>query len=395
MEETVEKVEQTGLIKYGENESKNKKTQRNSNLEILRILSMLMIVAHHYIVHSEIELFQAISLNKIIISFLEMGGKIGVNVFILITGYFLIEKHFKPEKVVKLGIKVFIYSMIGLTIAIINHSELLNIVTKICSFYPVLSEQYWFMTTYVLIYLFHPYINRLFFALNKKEVEKALIGLFVIWSIIPTFLFSNFGLNNLGWFIFIYLLGGYFKVYGNPLIENRKINIIVIVTITLILIITPIKLANLIEIYKTNENSIKNIVELYFAKKINDVYYFNEINSALIVALSLSYFSLFKNIKIKSNKIINSISSHTLGVYLMHDNTFVRELLWKEIIHCNTYIKSKIFILNAAISIPTIFIICLIIDYIVDIVLARNIYKIVDKILIKRIIKKIKKDKKR
>lgn len=386
MEETVEKVEQTGLIKY----EGNIKTKRNSNLEILRIISMIMIIAHHYIVHSDIKIVEASILNQYLISFLELGGKVGVNIFVLITGYFMIQKKFDIKKTIKLIIKVLIYSIICLIIAIYKNSELLNIATKVSSFIPIITNEYWFITTYFLMYLFHPYINKLFFILKKKELEKLFIGIFVIWAVIPIFTLGEFGFSTLLWFMFIYMLGGYLKIYGNPFLENKKINIIAIILIIILLTIIPVEIAEWKKVYEANNDGVKNILKLYLLKKGIDIYNFNTINSAFILILSVSFFSIFKNRKPIRNKILNSISKHTLGVYLMHDNPFIRDLLWKDIIHCNTYIKSKIFILNATVVIPAIFIICLIIDYIVDFVFERNIYKIVDKILIKRIIKKKK-----
>lgn len=354
------------------------KVERNSNLEILRIFAMIMIIAHHYILHSSVQLSDATALNKVIISFLELGGKLGVNIFILITGYFLIEKQYNSKKVIKLVIKVLTYSMICLIIAVFTNSNLLNIVNIVTSFFPVMMEEYWFMTTYILIYLFHPYINKLFFTLEKKEIEKVLLVLFAIWSLVPTFTLGNFGCNALVWFVFIYLLGGYFKIYGNKFLENKKKNIISIVIVTIILTLIPIGLANCIKEYQTNKHSINNGFSSYFLEKTNDVYYFNSINSAFILILSISYFSLFKNKKMKTNKVINSISAHTLGIYLMHDNPFMRNLIWNDIVHCSWYIKSNIFIVNALCTIPIIFITCLIIDYTTEKIFENNIYRIIE-----------------
>lgn len=44
-----------------------------------------------------------------------IGGKLAVNLFVLISGYFLIESEFKFKKVLKLIIQVYCYS-IALTI---------------------------------------------------------------------------------------------------------------------------------------------------------------------------------------------------------------------------------------------------------------------------------------
>ena len=80
------------------------KNQRNSNLEILRILSMVFIVSCHFASCK----FEDYSLlisnpNNYLIYFLDLFGKVGVNVFILISAYFMINSKFTLKKLLVLG----------------------------------------------------------------------------------------------------------------------------------------------------------------------------------------------------------------------------------------------------------------------------------------------------
>lgn len=61
----------------------NKNSVRQSNIELLRIIAMVMIVGHHFAVHGWEGGFPypSISVNRLWIQFIQMGGKIGVNVF--------------------------------------------------------------------------------------------------------------------------------------------------------------------------------------------------------------------------------------------------------------------------------------------------------------------------
>ena len=98
--------------------------QRSSNLELLRIISMFLIVMHHYAVHGGFQLLEKdLSLNKIIIQILSGGGQLGVNLFILISGYFLIDSEFKINKLLKLIFETFFYSVIIL-LFIVSKSNL-------------------------------------------------------------------------------------------------------------------------------------------------------------------------------------------------------------------------------------------------------------------------------
>lgn len=67
---------------------------RNSNIELLRIISMFLIVVHHMSVHGftsagrwNLQSFP--SLNQFLVQFMVIGGKIGVDIFVVITGYYL------------------------------------------------------------------------------------------------------------------------------------------------------------------------------------------------------------------------------------------------------------------------------------------------------------------
>lgn len=75
------------------------KQQRNTALELCRILVMLMIVACHFATHGGFSYRNGLTIPRIWWDFLEMGGNFGVDVFVLISGYFLIKdtKFFRPE----------------------------------------------------------------------------------------------------------------------------------------------------------------------------------------------------------------------------------------------------------------------------------------------------------
>ena len=87
-----------------------KNEKRLSNFELLRIISMILIVSSHYVLHAP-EFTKGLTVNKYILDFISLGGKIGVNCFILITGFFLVKSEFKLDKFIKLIMEVFTYSI--------------------------------------------------------------------------------------------------------------------------------------------------------------------------------------------------------------------------------------------------------------------------------------------
>ncbi|WP_415338254.1 hypothetical protein [Clostridium perfringens] len=86
-------------------------------------------------------------------------------------------------------------------------------------------------------------------------------------------------------------------------------------------------------------------------------------NRLPIAICSISLFLVFKNLRVKSNKFINTISATTFGIYLIHDNTYVRPFLWNNILKNSEYLNSNFLVIHAIVSITIVFIICSIIDY--------------------------------
>ena len=86
-------------------------------------------------------------------------------------------------------------------------------------------------------------------------------------------------------------------------------------------------------------------------------------SNPFVIAQTISYFCLFETFKIKS-KIINGISSLTIGIYLIHDNHFIRENIYKWFKIDNGIIYSYKFILYAIGITVIIFIISAFIEFI-------------------------------
>lgn len=92
---------------------------RSSNFELLRIFAMLMIVAAHYAGHGikhvlvpelESAWLSGSLTNRVFTSFLIPGGKIGVGIFFVLTGYFMYAAQYKINRLAKLFLQVLFYS---------------------------------------------------------------------------------------------------------------------------------------------------------------------------------------------------------------------------------------------------------------------------------------------
>lgn len=340
-----------------------KESNRKSNIELLRILAMIMIIAHHYCLYGEWNKTPGLSLNNAILDFLIIGGKIGVAIFILIAGYFGIKSEFNFKKLLKLILQVVFYTVIfGLINILINGWIGLKGFIKMCL--PITFSVYWFMTAYCILYLVSPYINKLFNNLKKKEVEKLLIIMGILsCGIVITLLHVNRGINNLFVFVFLYILGAYISTYY----KEKKFKYSLVVAIISYLLIFATQL-------------------IFEVKFTNYMDHFISLYSLPTIMCSVMLVLHFKDINIQSTA-INIIASATFGVYLIHENTYVRPFLWEKILKNSLFYNKPILILHALGSIAITYIICTIIELLRKYIIERNllplVYKAYDKLVTK------------
>ena len=164
-------------------------TQRQSNIELLRVISMFWVLLGHYYVLSEYSTVDTISFNWIGMQFLGAWSKVAVDIFVIITGYFLVNQNFRWNKILKLlsctyfwGIAVLIFAL-GLGISVKT-----DYIYK--SLFP-LTPLNWFARSYLLLYISIPLFNKLINKVNQIQLGLIIVGLTTLFYIIPT-LISTF-----------------------------------------------------------------------------------------------------------------------------------------------------------------------------------------------------------
>lgn len=201
--------------------------KRLSNFELLRIISMIMIVGHHYVVHGimhryladEFMLWRTGSLfNKIFTSVLYVGGRVGVGLFFAITGYFMINKKKASVKrtilewlyyLILLFFFIFIYGIYEIITKGFSISTIHLVVSNSYIFSPI-TNYWWFVTVYVLLMICLPVINSNVNKLNKKGYFALLVFLLLFLTIFD----YNSVYQSLTNGLFCYLLGGYIRKFS-------------------------------------------------------------------------------------------------------------------------------------------------------------------------------------
>lgn len=308
---------------------------RKSNIELLRILAMFLIVFMHLLWHGNVlNSCDYGSINYYLFWSIRSLCYISVNVFVLISGYFMIYSKFNNKKLFKMILQTLFYSLVFFSISSYINKDIFTIFNLLKSIFPISSGVYWYITSYVLLYLISPLLNNAIISMDKNELRRVIIYLFIAFSIFPTFLFWSRSFLSMGrdlnWFIFLYLVGGYIRKY-NISCKNKKLLFIFIISIFLMIISLVL---------------IGAITHLIFGRvKEQDLMLC--FNSIFSLCASISVFLIFLNIRINNmifSRIVNSISKLVIGVYLFHENPFFRDILWG-IINPTRFINSSILTL--------------------------------------------------
>lgn len=294
-----------------------RKKTRTSGIELLRILAMIMIVAHHFATHVQWE--QISSINHYWITILGSFGRIGVGIFFIITGYFLArQKDYNWRKIFNTIRPTWFYSLMFLAIFLIlgdnkiTFSFPLNAYVE-KSVFPILSNAYWFISSYVIVSLLSPYIKKGLDALENRELIKILIILFICGFCAKLF---NLSIANSTALIMEIPVGIFYVIVGYTIYRYREdINSIAWSIVGILLSLAMIAFAPVIIHFG-----------LAFGYNIpSDL--FTEVYAPATIIFSICVFIVFSRLNF-SSKVINYIASLTFGIYLIHENLFVGYTLW-------------------------------------------------------------------
>lgn len=326
---------------------------RNTSIELLRIISMIMIMFHHFAYHGNFEWnFNEVTLPHLWYDFILMGGKVGVDIFVLISGYFLIEnteKLFQPKKLLKFWGQVVFYSIMTYLLSVmlrLNAFEIKQLI-KVCL--PITYPGWWFASTYFMLYLIHPFLNKLLHGVSKTEYQYLILMMVLCWSIIPTATTQLFESNSLLWFVTLYGIAGYVNLYGgNQKLQSKHYFSLYF----MVLIITYTVSTTFLFLGTKKEEWSTHAIDFF------------EIERLPILLMAITLFMGFVTLKMNYHKWINMIASATFGVYLIHDSSYIRYYLWTNIFKINQYQDSTFLILYSILVVFILYVSCTMIDLI-------------------------------
>ena len=291
--------------------------ERQSNIELLRILAIMGVIVLHYnnpLIGKGIVFAKEGSINFYILYVLESVFACGVDLFMLISGYFMCEsKRRNIWRPIELIIQVMIFRETLYLVRVALHALPFSIKSAITTMIP----SNYFVILYCGVFMLSPFINILIEKLSMKSFGTLMLLSTILFSVVPTIVdvlgeirgdqfvgLSTIGMYGSQWgytivnFILMYLIGAYLRKGQCKFLEWKSWKLIICL--------------------------IANVLLLVLWARLNDkTGFFTERSSweycnPLIIFESVIIFTLFSGIKIGVNKVINYLAEGVFTVFLLH-----------------------------------------------------------------------------
>ena len=338
--------------------------ERQSNFELLRLIAMFFIVLSHIAVLGRGTVIDRDSFTplSIFIHFSAGLGQVGNNLFILLTGYFLVKGRWKSRKIVTLILQTLFYSWGFFLIFYFGKFYTFTREEMIANLFPILFKTNWFISCYLCFIFFSPFLNLLLRKINRKQHLFLCLFCFFLWSILYIWKTETY-LNDFAGFIEVYLIGAYFGL--SPVPFKKK------ASVAMGSLALPLLLAfYALLVYLGTKYD-------FFLRKADDFTRFYSVSSILV---SVSIFLWAREWKVQS-KVINALASSVFGVYLIHYNFCVRKVVLPWLYTLLTPLAPSLHILVLPFLALGIFFVCLLLEKLRALLM--------NKLLLQKILKKI------
>lgn len=326
------------------------KIERESGIELFRILCMLFIICCHFQMHTHLS--NPSTLAGMIGCVGYMGGSAGNLGFICISAYYLDTFRFHFHKFTNLFLKASVYSTAAILIGVVFlHAEYSTeqIVTYV---FPLFFEKYGYLSAYMAIFWLSPALKEILERIPRQTHKCLCVVSTVFFTVLPVVTLGNYQFSNLlSAFLYCIIVINYVKKYHAEIIHNQRL-------MTLSSLLSWICLIGLEEIFLYLRNN--NIMAVNLTGHITRVY-----SLPMIFAMGTLFFC-FHNLKLKQNNLINAIAGTTLGIYILHEAPAICDLIWDAIFCPQDWGQSPFFAIKMMGAVIFIFITCMLIEFFIQ-----------------------------
>lgn len=323
--------------------------KRNTGINLFKLFSMFMIALLHVLGMGGITGAAAGTSSYYPVYLMQNAAFCAVNCYALVSGYLMLGKKIKPSRITELWFEVFFYSVSISAIMMIVYRDLFSARNIVYAVTPIISNQYWYMTSYFMMYLFVPMMNKFADAANKKVFTATIVVILILTTGSLMIKQDGFRLND-GyspiWLMIMYLVGAYMKKFNVGAKMKKWLALLLYVI-----------------------SSLCSFILCVFSKKLLKIMLGNDISylsytSPFVVLSAIFLFIFFSKLKFgkKTEKLINYITPAALGVYLIHTHPLVFNKLMKDIAMPLVNHGTAAMIFGSIAMALAVFIICIVID---------------------------------
>lgn len=267
----------------------------------------------------------------------------------MISGYYLFYKNeinikMILKKIKSIWVRAFICSVSIYIILVILRVIPFGLIRFFQSFFPIMSNRYWFVTVFILIIIIRPFLGKILNTLTLRELGLLICALLFFDSIQTTFGNNGFAERGYG---FLHALTMIILGYGVSQIKKLQIKL----SSSILLYMLSIISAGIISVIeKIISDDIEARVLLY--------------NSPFIILASLGMFCFFCSINV-NNRLFSKIAPHVLTIYLINDQPEIREYFWSNVLHCSNAAGSNMMVIHYILCLFGFVIVGLLSDYLI------------------------------
>lgn len=295
--------------------------KRMANLELLRCVAMMMVVALHYLGKGGL----LASLSGVWFGGMEVAAWllesfciVAVNVYMFISGYFLCLSSFKLSRLIRLWLQVWTYSVVfGMIGALTGVMEETAFDTHylLTLLFPISMGHYWFMTAYFFLYLLLPFVGMAVRKMTKRQLQISMALLLLVFCILKSVLPVRLEMDEQGydclWYLCVFLAAAYMRRFGIPFLEKKWRCLVLYAGCCLLIFAGTMALRHVYQ----RTGSLERMLGMCM-----------EYNHLLPFLAAAGLFGLFYGLQIKGKAadVVVFLAPYTLGVYLLHENLGLR-----------------------------------------------------------------------
>lgn len=322
----------------------NKGKVRDSNMELLRLLAMFLVL----VVHANFRALPrpdslqiATNTTSALLQFMTEGFAIvAVDVFVLLSGWYGIKMKF--SRLAEMGFQILFFGLLGIGICAVYDPA--NLESKVLGRLFLADGGYWFVKSYVVLFVFAPVINAFISSADRKTFRNVLIAFFAFefaydWlSEGTSWLRGGYSFPS---FMGLYMLARYVRLYKPAFSRFSKwadLGIYLCAVVFLTFAVCYLR---------------------YKGVKAGALYYYD---CPVVMAGALYLLLFFSKLPVFKNKVINWLAISCLAVYLTQSSNFISCYYDEFILHWFETETRLMFIIYTGCFIFAVFICSLLID---------------------------------